>query len=59
MELLDKIPTGPGPETSVHPGVDLFISVFFLTENREAACFSGDYSNITNRFSSVIYVINQ
>ena len=43
--------TGTGPEISVHPGVTLsffFFSFFFVTflliENREAACFTGDYS---------------
>ena len=59
MELLDKKLTGPGPEISVHPGVTVFLSflffvTFFLTENREAACFTGDYSTLTNRFSSIM-----
>ena len=57
MELLDEKLTGPGPEISVHPGVTLFLSFFFeifQTENREAACFSGDYSTLTNRFSSIM-----
>ena len=64
MELLDKKLTGSGPEISVHPGVTLilpfffFFVTFFLTENREAACFTGDYSTLTNRFSSIMYLIN-
>ena len=28
MERLDKKPTGPGPEISVHQGVTLFLSFF-------------------------------
>ena len=50
MELLDKKLTGTGPEISVHLGVTLsflfsfFIVTFFLTENRGAACFTGNYS---------------
>ena len=57
MELLDKKLTGPGPEISVHAGVTLFdffllfllfFVTFFLTENREVACFTGDYSTLTN-----------
>ena len=59
MEFLDKKLTGPGPEISVHPGVTfilfffycyyyyLFIYflcvTFFLTENREAACFTEEH----------------
>ena len=59
MELLDKKLTAPGPEISVHPGVTfilfffcyyyLFIYLFFvcvtffLTENREAACFTEEH----------------
>ena len=63
MELLDKKLTGPGPEISVHPDVTLilhffFFVTFFLTENREAACFTGDCSTLTNRFSSIMYLIN-
>ena len=61
IELLDKKLTVPGPEISVHPGVTLilpFFVTFFLTENREAACFTGDYSALTNRFSSIMYLIN-
>ena len=63
MELLDKKLTGPGPEISVHPGVTLILSflffvTFFLTENRETACFTGDYSTLTNRFCSIMYLIN-
>ena len=56
MELLDKKLTGPGPDLSVHPGVTLFafFVTFSLTENREAACFTGDYSAMINRFSSVM-----
>ena len=53
MELLDKKLTRPEPEISVHPGVTLFPS-FFLTENREAACFTGDYSTLTKRFSFIM-----
>ena len=57
MELLDKKLTGPGPEISVHPGATLFdffllfllfFVTFFVTENREVACFTGDYSTLTN-----------
>ena len=62
MELLDKKLTGPGPEISVHPGVTLFLSffcvTFFLTENREAACFTGDYSTLKNRSSFIKQLIN-
>ena len=58
MELVDKKLTGPGPEVSVYPGVTFFLSfffvTFFLTENREAACFTGNYSTLTNRFSSIM-----
>ena len=59
MELLNKKLTGPEPEISFHPGVTLFVFfilfvTFFLTENREAACFTGDWSALTNRFSSVM-----
>ena len=57
MEPLDKKLTGPGPEISAHSGVTLFLSffvTFFLTENREAACLAGDYSTLTNRFSSIM-----
>ena len=51
MELLDKKLAGPRPEMSVHPGVTLILSffffvTFFLTENRETACFTGDYSTL-------------
>ena len=57
MELLDKKPIGPEPEISVHPGVTLFLYIFFvtffLTENREAACFTGEYSTLTKRFFSI------
>ena len=62
MERLDKKLTGPGPDISVHPGITLFLLLFFVTffqtENREAACFTGDYSTLTNRFSSVMQLIN-
>ena len=54
IELQDKKLTGSGPDISVHPGVSffsfLFLPVlffcvtFFLTENREAACFTGEHS---------------
>ena len=59
MERLDKKPTGPGPEISVHQGVTLFLSffvcvTFFLKETRKAAWFTGDYSTLINRFSSVM-----
>ena len=57
MELLDKKLTGPGPEISVHPGVTVFLScfvTFFLTERHEAACFTGDYYTLRNRFSSIM-----
>ena len=56
--------TGPGPEISVHPGITLsffFLSrvKFFVTENCEAAYFTGDYSSaLTNRFSSVSLINN-
>ena len=49
MVLMDKKLRECGLETSVHPGVTLsflsfsFFVTFFLTENREAACFTGDY----------------
>ena len=46
----------PGPKISVHPGVTLFLPfcfffflffvTFFLTENPEASCFTGDYSTL-------------
>ena len=60
MELSDKKLTKPRPsKISVHSGVTLFMFfvcvrvcvciymcvTFFLTENREAACFTGDYIN--------------
>ena len=57
IELLDKKLTGRGPEISVHPvslSFCLFLWTFFLTENREFACFTGDYSALTNRFSSIM-----
>ena len=59
MKLLDKELTGPGPEISVHPGVTLFLFflfcvTFFLTEDREVAWFTGDYSTLTNRSFSII-----
>ena len=47
MEHLVKKLTGPGTEISVYAGVTpsfLFFVTFFLTENREAAYFTGDYS---------------
>ena len=48
MKRLDKKLTGPGPEISVHLDVTLFsflfFVTFFLTENCEAACFTGEYS---------------
>ena len=53
MALLDKKLTRPGPDISVHPGLTLFLSfflvTFFLTENREAACFTGEYFILTNK----------
>ena len=58
MELLDKKLTGPRPEILVHPGVTLFsvslslFVTFSLTENRKDACFTGEYSTLTNRLSS-------
>ena len=47
---MDKKLTGPGPEIPVYPGITLFLFfshflvTFSLTENREAACFTGGYS---------------
>ena len=54
MELLDKKLTGHGPETSVHPGVTLFVFFFVTFFLTEAACFTGDYSTLTNRFTSIM-----
>ena len=52
MELLDKKLAGPGPEISVHPDVTIFLSffcvTFFLAENHEAVCFTGNYSALTD-----------
>ena len=49
MKFLDKKLTGSAPEISVDPGVAHFLFfvllsfvTFFLTENREATCFTGD-----------------
>ena len=49
MELLDKKLAGPGPEISVHPGVTMVVffcvcGTYFLTEDSEATCFTGDWS---------------
>ena len=56
MELLNKKLTGPGPEITLDPSVAVFFTffflwfywgffmTFFLTENREAAFFTGDQS---------------
>ena len=55
MELLDKKLTGPEPEISVHSVVTFFLFFFFvtifLTENREAACFTEEQSTTQTDFS--------
>ena len=61
MEHLVKKLAGPGPQISVQPGVSLFLFFFFwnffLTGNRGTAFFTGDYSTLTNRFSSIMKLI--